>query len=72
MVDKDKSIVKSQLKRVNVKQIEDAVAKALGELAGVEYTAKIIELNFGDSWRETTVIRLEISRSFTEGDLTKE
>ena len=72
MVDKDKSIAKSQLKTVNVKQIEDAVAKALGELAGVEYTAKIIELNFGDSWRETTVIRLEISRSFTGSDLTKE
>jgi len=67
MVDKDEGFGERSLKRVNVEQIEHAIAKALGELAGVEYTAKIIELNFepqpGAWLRDTTDIRLEISKS---------
>ncbi|OGV96592.1 MAG: hypothetical protein A3I04_00500 [Nitrospinae bacterium RIFCSPLOWO2_02_FULL_39_110] len=58
------------LKRVEPKQIEEAIAKALSELTGEEYEAEILNLNFNpDSvlnaqFRDAVEIKVQLMQPF--------
>lgn len=40
-------ILKSKLKKVSVRQLEDAIAKAITDLVGAQHTCAIKDMNFG-------------------------